>query len=128
MRRLPGLVKIVLVGSVVAVVAYASLYLRWPVERPLAYWSIDDTTLGILVGDSPDLGCAVAFVDESTQTVTVHTQCWERVIPVPQAAVLQPYAMEVTLQAPLGSRSVFGGNGNPAQLCQSPYPNCTIPG
>ncbi len=128
MRRLRR--PLVALGAVsgVAVLLYLSLYLRWPVERPLAYWPIGGQTLGILVGDSPNLGCAVASVDESSDAVHIHAQCWERVVPVPQEGMLQPYVMEVTLQAPLGTRSVYDGSGNPGRLCPGPFPDCNIAG
>jgi hypothetical protein len=113
-----------------AVVFYLSVYLRWPVERPLVYWTIGDQTLGILVGDGPGLGCAIASVDESSDAVHIHAQCWERVVPVPQEGIFQSYVMEVTLQAPLGTRSVFDGTGHFGDLCPVPWPggNCHIPG
>jgi hypothetical protein len=128
MSRLPGLAKVVVVLTVVVGLLYLSLYLRWPVERPLAYWPIGDRTLGILVGDGPNVGCAVVSVDESSDAVRVHAQCWERLVPVPQAAILQAYPMEVTLQDPLGNRSVYDGSGKFGDRCAAPYPDCTIPG
>jgi len=117
-------------GALAAVVGlfYLSLYLRWPVERPLAYWPIGDRTLGVVVGDAPNLGCAVALVDESSDAVHIHAQCWERIVPVPQAGMLQPYVMEVTLQAPLGGRSIYDGSGHFGNMCPAPFPDCTIPG
>ena len=127
MRRVRGLATVAVVLGVVVGLAYLSLYLRWPVERPLAYWPVNDRTFGVLVGDSPNLGCAVVRVDESPDAVTIHAQCWERVVPVPQTADLQAYEMQVTLQAPLGSRRVYDGSGNPGALCPSQYPDCTIP-
>jgi hypothetical protein len=126
--RVRRLVRIAVVAAVVVGLLYLSLYLRWPVERPLAYWPIGELTLGILVGDGPDVGCAVVSVDESSDAVHIHAQCWERVVPVPEEGVLKPYPMAVTLQAPLGHRSVYDGSGNVADVCATPYPNCAIPG
>ena len=123
---------VVAAGSVAAVVCllYLSLYLRWPVERPVAYWTIDDRSLGVLVGDSPNLGCEVPRVDETSEAVTIHAQCWEHVVPVPQMGSLQAYVMEITLQDPLGSRAVQDGTGEAGMRCEVRFPvgNCPIPG
>ena len=127
MRLLRGLAKVAVVVLVLAGVALLSLYLRVPVEKPFAYWLIRDQTLGILVGDSQNVGCAVSLVDASSDGITIHAQCWERLVPVPQAAALQAYVMEVILPAPLGSRQVINGLGQLGTLCSSPYPDCTIP-
>ncbi len=127
LRRLRGSVKVVVIVAVVVGLGYLSLYLRWPVERPLAYWLVSDTRLGIVVGDAGYLSCDVANVDESPDAVVIHARCWERVVPVPQPAILQAYPMEVTLRAPLGSRTVKDGSGNLGTLCSNPFPDC-MPG
>jgi hypothetical protein len=108
--------------SVVAV--YVGLLLRWPADRPVAYWLVDDSTLGVVVLDSPNLTCGVASVEESGDAVRIHAQCGERVIPVPQAGLAQQYVFNVSLRAPLGSRAVVDGSGSPAQLCLRPAPDC----
>ena len=128
MRHVRALTKVVVIAGVVVGLGYLSLYLRWPVERPLAYWVINDSTLGILVGDAGNISCDVARVDESAATVAIHARCWERVVPVPQPAMLQLYELEAALQAPLGSRSVIDGSGNPGAFCARPFPDCTLPG
>jgi hypothetical protein len=123
--------RLLVIAAVIAVivgVVYLALPLRVPVEKPLAYWKIDDHSLGIVVGDGYQLGCSVVSVGESSDAVRVHAQCFERVIPVPNAAMLQPYVMEVFLVDPLGSRTVYDGLGNPARLCPTPAPNCDIAG
>ncbi len=116
-------------AALVALV-YLALPLRVPVERPLVYWSIDEHTLGVLVGDYPNLGCGVAWVDESSDAVRIHAECFEHLIPGPQAAMLQPYVMQVSLADPLGTRAVYDGMGNPGRSCPGPWQQagCNIPG
>jgi hypothetical protein len=109
------------------VILYVGLQLRQPVERPLAYWPIDARTLGVLVGDAVNLSCDIARVDESSDAVRIHARCWERVLGVPGPGMLQPYLLEVTLQAPLGHRTVYDGSGNPGRSCENPD-GCRIPG
>jgi hypothetical protein len=109
-------------------ILFVALNLRLPVERPLAYWVIDEQTLGVVVGDAVDTGCHVVVVDESSDTVRLRAQCWERVLPVPGPAMLEAHVIQVTLQAPLGSRMVHDGADNVAEPCPGPWPDCPIPG
>jgi hypothetical protein len=127
MRRLRPL--LISVGAIAAVagILYVGLLLRWPVERPLAYWPIDNRTLGVVVLDAPNLACEIAGVDESSDAVRVHARCRERVMPVPQTGMAQQYVFRVTLQAPLGGRAVYDGSGNLAVSCQDPAPDCNAP-
>jgi len=127
MKRFRGL--LILAGVLVAIVAvfYLALPLRVPVERPVAYWQIDDHTLGILVGGGYQIGCSVVSVDEESDPIRIDAQCFDRLIPAPNAAMLQPYVMQVSLVDPLGERKVVDGLGDPAQVCPS-QAECNIPG
>jgi hypothetical protein len=109
---------------VLATVVYVGLLVRWPVEKTLAYWLIDGQTLGVVVLDAPDLTCDVARVDEASDAVRIHAQCQERVIPVPQPAMVQQYVFEVALHESLGARTVYDGSGNLAESCKRPAPDC----
>jgi hypothetical protein len=118
------------VGSIIAVLAilasvlYVGLSLRWPIEKPFAYWMIDDQTLGVIVLDSPSLLCGIPEVDESSDAVRIHAQCLERVIPVPQTGMAQRYVFQLALRDQLGHRTVFDGLGHLAELCTGPVENC----
>jgi hypothetical protein len=70
----------------------------------------------------------IAGVDETSDRVRIHAQCRERVLPVPQTGMAQRYVFQVTLQAPLGGRTVYDGSGNLAVLCQAPAQDCIAPG
>jgi hypothetical protein len=128
MRRLRTVAAVLVAVSVVAAVLYVGLLLRRPVERPLAYWAMDDRTLGVVVLDAPDLSCEIARVDESSDAVSIHAQCSERVIAVPQTGMAQKYVLQATLQAPLGGRPVYDGSGTLAERCQAPGQDCIAPG
>jgi len=123
-RRLRKALGLPIALLVLAAVVYVGLLFRWPVEKTLAYWLIDGQRLGVVVLDAPDLACDVARVDETSDAVRIHAQCQERVIPVPQPAMVQQYVFEVALHEPLGARTVFDGLGNLAELCNVPAPDC----
>ncbi len=113
--------------AVVGGLFYVILMLRWPVERPLAYWPIDDRTLEVVFLDAPDLNCTIAAVDESSDAVRIYAQCREPVISGPHTSMAQKYVLQVILQAPLGSRVVYDGTGNRGVLCQAPGLDCVAP-
>jgi hypothetical protein len=126
MRRLRRL--LIAVGAVAGVAAllYLSLFLRSPVERPFAYWTIDDLSLLVVVLDAPDLACE-ARVEESDDSVRIHAVCHERVVPVSQTGMARKYVLEVRLHAPLGNRSIYDGIGTLATACGDPPPDCIAP-
>ena len=126
--RLQPVVAAFVVVAVIAAVAYVGLFLRLPVERPLAYWPVDDRTLEVVFLDAPNLDCFLATVDESGDAVRVHAQCLERVVPVPQTGAAQKYVFRTTLLAPLGARPVVDGLGNLAERCVLPGLDCNAPG
>ena len=126
MRLQPLLIGLVVV-AVIAAVAYIGLFLRVPVERPLAYWPVDDRTLEVVFLDAPELDCRIAQVDESNEAVRVHARCLERVIPMPQTGAAEKHVFRVTLQGALGGRVVFDGNGDRATECQLPGLDCIAP-
>ena len=127
-RRAASFAKMAVALGIIVGLVGVGLVVRWPMEQPFGYWAIDDSTMGIVVLDSPDLKCDIASVNESSDAVHIHAQCGERVIPVPQTGVAQQYVMQVTLEAPLAGRMVYDGSGRLAQLCQNPAPDCWYSG
>jgi hypothetical protein len=121
-----------LVAIVVVAVVGAALYFvvlgRVQVERPLAYWPVDDRTVEVVFLDAPGLDCGIASVEESIDAVRIHAQCAKAVLPLPQGGMAQKYVFRTTLQASLGSRAVFDGLGNQADRCQFPGEDCIAPG
>jgi hypothetical protein len=123
----PFFVTLVVV-AVVAALAYIGLFWRSAVERPLAYWLVDERTLEVVFLDAPNLDCGIGAVEESTGIVRIHAQCQQAVISFPASGMAQKYVFRTTLQAPLGLRSVQDGKGNGASECQLPGEDCIAPG
>jgi hypothetical protein len=122
----PYLAALVAVAVVVAL-AYIGLSWRSAVERPLAYWVVDERHLEVVFLDAPDLDCGIGAVEESTEIVRIHAQCQHAVISFPASGMAQKYVFRTTLQAPLGLRSVQDGQGNGASKCQLPGEDCIAP-
>jgi hypothetical protein len=120
------LVFLAVVGLVIGLLAIV-IAARRPISRPLAYWAIDQRTLGIVVIDAPGIQCAVAGVDESADYVRVSAACFEPWIPLPMAGGAHLNVMQANLRAPLSSRKVLDGSGNVGTLCQKPPPDCMPP-
>jgi|ERR1044071_2408306 hypothetical protein len=115
------------VVAVIAAVGYIGLFWRSAVERPLAYWAVDDRTLEVVFLDAPNLDCGIAAVEESADIVRIHAQCQKAVIPFPESGMAQKYIFRTTLEAPLGIRSVVDGKGNVAGKCALPGDDCVAP-
>ena len=128
MRLLRPLLVLLTVLAIAVGVIYVGAGLRWPVERPLAYWSINDRVLGVVILDAPNLSCAVARVDESSDAVRIHAQCQERVLGLTGTGMAEKYLLQARLQAPIAARTVYDGSGNLAVLCQAPGLDCVAPG
>ena len=123
MRRFRGLFVIVAVVGLFTL----ALYSRREVQKPFAYWTIEERTLGIVVAEGIYIECEVVQVDEATDAVRIWAQCLEPLLPVPMAAALSLNVFRVSLQAPLAEREVIDGSGNPGTLCQKPAPDCAPP-
>ena len=115
--------------AVAAVVALAYIGLSWTsaVERPLAYWEVDERQLEVVFLDAPDLNCGIDAVEESAEIVRIHAQCQHSLISFSGTGMAQKYVFRTTLQAPLGLRLVQDGQGNRASKCQLPGVDCVAP-
>jgi hypothetical protein len=122
-RRLRGLTVLV---AVVALFTLA-LYARREVQKPLAYWPVDDRTLGVVVLEGIYIECEIARIDESADTVRIWAECLEPLLPVPMAAALHFNVFQVALAGPLANRTVLDGLDNPGELCPHPAPDCVPP-
>jgi hypothetical protein len=127
-KRLRPLLVVLAILAVAVGALYLGLRLPWPVERPLAYWSINDRTLGVVILDAPNLSCGIARVDESSDAVRIHAQCQERVIGLAGTGIAEKYLLQATLKAPLAARTVYDGSGNLAIMCQAQGMDCVAPG
>lgn len=114
------------VSAVVLGGLYVGLHVRLPAEKNLGYWLIDERTLGVVVIDGPNLTCGIASVDESSDVVRIHAQCAHPVISLGGTGMAQQYVFQVTLEAPLGDRTVHDGSGKPPVMCQDPAPDCIV--
>lgn len=128
MRISSPYIATLVVGAVVVALAYIGLSWRSAVERPLAYWVVDERHLEVVFLDAPDLDCGIGAVEESTDIVRIHAQCQQAVISFPASGMAQKYVFRATLQAPLSLRSVQDGKGNGASKCQLPGEDCIAPG
>lgn len=126
-RLHPLLIAATTVAAIVGSIYLAALLVRLPAERPLAYWPIDDRTLGVVVLDAPNLSCRISQTDETGDAVRIHAQCQERLMLTPHTANAQRYVLQVTLLAPLGDRPVYDGSGNLGMLCQQAPSDCFNP-
>lgn len=115
-------------AAVVVGLAYIGLSWRSAVERPLAYWVVDERHLEVVFLDAPDLDCGIGAVEESTDFVRIHAQCQQAVISFPATGMAEKYVFRTALQAPLGVRLVQDGRGNGATKCQLPGEDCIAPG
>lgn len=118
----PLLLAVILVG----VLAYL-VTARNPVVRPIAYWVIDETTLGVAVTDAPGIRCAMSDPDESETTIQIRAECLEPLIALPRAGGAHISVFEARLGGAIGSRTVVDGLGALALHCERPVPDCAPP-
>jgi hypothetical protein len=83
--------------------------------KAIAYGVLAENTLMVRVISSPKARCEVNEVDQSPTTVRIVIGCEEPLGSQPLDAVSR--FLVVRLQAPLGSRAVVDGFGNPAEMC-----------
>jgi hypothetical protein len=132
--RLPTLIRglarslgaTVVVSAVVLGLLYVGLQLRLPVEKNVGYWAIDGRTLGVVVIDAPNLSCRIAWVDELSDAIRIHAQCGHPVISLGNIGAAQQYVFQVTLEAPLGDRTVYDGSDKTPVMCRDPAPDCVV--
>ena len=88
----------------------------------IAYWTVTDRVLGVVVTGGLGDTCSVARTLETAEQVQIIAECREPLLMLGRPAIGVPHEFEVALEQVLADRSVVDAFGEPAQRC--PLPRC----